>query len=229
VPATPHADLDGLRADYLAALLARDSHHARVVVERALAGGADPAAVDLEVLAPTLRELGDRWERGELTVAEEHFATGITEGVMAMVAERMRRPPVGGRLAVVACPPGERHGVPARMLGDFLESAGWEVLVVGSDVPVRDLLELVEDEQPDVVCVSVTMAQTIDAAFEVLGALGTADPRPLLAIGGQAWDGTLRIAGAVGADVVASDPVELLRVLQERLPPLPDEDPEAQA
>jgi methanogenic corrinoid protein MtbC1 len=137
----------------------------------------------------------------------------------------MRRPPLGGRLAIVACPPGERHGVPARMLGDFLEGAGWEVLVVGPDVPVRDLLAMVEDEQPDVVCLSVTMPSSIDATFELLGALGTCEPRPLLAIGGQAWDGSAKVADALGADVIAADPVELLQVLGERLPPLPEEDP----
>ena len=143
---------------------------------------------------------------------------------MALVAARMRRPALGGRLAIVACPPGERHGVPARMLGDFLEAAGWEVIVAGPDVPVRDLLALVEDEQPDVVCISVTMPGGIEPAFELIGALGTVEPRPLLAIGGQAWDGSARIADALGADIIAAGPRELLQILGERLPPLPEDE-----
>jgi methanogenic corrinoid protein MtbC1 len=203
--------------------MARDSHHARAVVERALDQGADPGDLALDVLTPALHEFGRRWEHGDISVAHEHYATGITEGVLTAVAMRMRRPPVGGRLAIVACPTGERHSLPARILGDFLEAAGWEVLVVGADTPSRDLLELVADEQPDVVCVSVTLPQHMEAAFEMLGALGTADPRPLLAVGGQAWDGNAAIADALGADLVIDDPRELVGVLADKLPPLPEE------
>lgn len=216
--------LGPLRQQYFDALWARDSHRARAIIDRGLAAGAAPADVALEVLVPTLRAFGDQWEHGDVTIAQEHYATGITEGVMAMLATRMRRPPRGGRLAVVTCPVGERHGLPARILGDFLESAAWEVIVTGPDVPTRDLLELVADEQPDLVCVSVTLPQHAEAAVELLGALGTVEPRPVLAVGGQAWDGNTRIAKAIGADLAAGDPRELLAILAERLPPLPDEE-----
>jgi methanogenic corrinoid protein MtbC1 len=122
----------------------------------------------------------------------------------------------------VACPKDERHALPARILGDFLESAGWEVLVIGADTPARDLLELVADEQPDLVCLSVTLPQHMETTFELLGALGTVDPRPMLAVGGQAWDGNASMAGALGADVVVDDPRELVAVLADKLPPLPE-------
>jgi methanogenic corrinoid protein MtbC1 len=224
VPPPSRIALEPLRTRYVDALCARDSHRARAIVDRALAAGADPADLALDVLVPALRAFGDRWEHGEVSVAQEHYATGVTEGVMAVLAARMRRPPRGGRLAIVTCPVGERHGLPARIIGDFLESAAWEVVVTGPDVPTRDLLELVTDEQPDLVCVSVTLPQHVEAAVELLGALGTVEPRPMLAIGGQAWDGNTRIAKAVGADLAVPDPRELLAVLAERLPPLPDEE-----
>jgi methanogenic corrinoid protein MtbC1 len=223
-PAAGSVDLASAYRDYLAALLARDSQRARAVVARALEDGAEPGDVALNVLCPTLREIGRRWEEGELSVAHEHYATGITEGVMAVVAARMRQPPVGGRLAVVACPGGERHGLAARVVGDFFEAQGWEAIVTGPDVPARDLLELIADEQPDVVCVSTTMPANIEPTFELLGALGTCRPRPLLVIGGQAWDGGGELARALGADVIAQDPRELMDVLRERLPPLPEDE-----
>jgi methanogenic corrinoid protein MtbC1 len=223
VAPTETAQLRSVLTKYLDALMARDSHRARAVVDQVLDAGADPGAVALEVLGPALHELGRRWELGELSVAHEHYATGITEGVMAVVAARMRRPPAGGRLAVVACPSGERHAVPSRIVGDFLEAAGWEVLVVGADTPARDLLELIADEQPDVVCLSTTMPQHMETTYEFLGALGTLDPPPLLAVGGQAWDGNGAMAEALGADLVIDDPRELVAVLADKLPPLPED------
>lgn len=202
--------------------MARDSHRARTIVDRALAAGADPAELNLQVFAPTLREFGDLWERGEDNVAHEHYASGVTEGLMALVAARMRRPPAGGRLAVVACPHGERHGLAARMLGDFIEAEGWEVIVVGCDVPVRDLVALVADEQPDVVAVSVTLPGLVEDAVELLAALSVVEPRPYLIAGGQALEGEVASAAALGADAVVAEVSRLVDVLHERFPPLPD-------
>jgi methanogenic corrinoid protein MtbC1 len=203
------------------ALMARDSHRARAVIDRALEAGMDPRELDLEVLRAALNEFGELWVEGEVSVAHEHFVTGISEGVMALLAARMRRAPVGGRLALVACPSGERHALGARMIGDFLEAEGWEVLALGADTPARDLLELVDDEQPDLVALSVTMPSCLDGALELLGALGTVEPRPCVAVGGAAWPSQTDPA-RVGVDIVASDPLELVGQLRERLPPRPE-------
>ena len=204
------------------ALMARDSHRARAVIDRALDAGADPAELDIEVLGAALNAFGELWEQGDVSVAHEHFVTGICEGVMAVVAAQMRQAPVGGRLAVIACPSGERHALGARMLADFLEAEGWEVLALGADTPARDLLELIADEQPDLVAISVSMPSCLDAATELLGALGTVDPRPCVAVGGRAWPETID-AAAVGVDIVARDPHELVEKLREFLPPRPED------
>ena len=81
----------------IASNTARGSHRARAMVDRALAGGTDPVDLALEVLCPALRTIGEQWEHGDVSIAQEHYATGITEGVMAVLADRMRRPPRGGR------------------------------------------------------------------------------------------------------------------------------------
>jgi methanogenic corrinoid protein MtbC1 len=205
------------------ALMARDSHRARAVVDRALEAGADPRDLDLEVLRAALNAFGQLWADGEVSVAHEHFVTGITEGVMALLASRMRQAPIGGRLALVACPSGERHALGARMIGDFLEAEGWEVLALGGDTPARDLLELVDDEQPDLIALSVTMPGCLDGALELLGALGTVEPRPCVAVGGDAWLRSTDPA-SVGVDIVAHDPRDLVEQLREHLPPRPEDD-----
>jgi MerR family transcriptional regulator, light-induced transcriptional regulator len=212
------ADLDSVRRAYTAALLARDTTRARALVDTALKETGDPAGIDFEVLTPAMHDIGALWEQGEITVAEEHYATGVTEGVMAVLAASMRRPPAGGRLAVVTCPPGERHALAARMLADVLEANAWEALQLGPDVPIRALLELVVAEQPDVVATSVTMPDSVDATVEMLAALATLEPRPFLAVGGQALRG---VTADLGADLVALHPGELLDLVRERFPPLP--------
>jgi MerR family transcriptional regulator, light-induced transcriptional regulator len=217
------AGIAALRDDYLAALLASDGTRARHLVDRAVAGGVSVPEVYLGVLAPALEEIGRLWERGELSVAYEHFATSVTQGIVGALGPTIRVPPRGGRLAVVACAPGEAHALGAQMLGDLLEAAGWEVLLLGAATPAGDLAALVRDEQPDVVCLSSSNAALLDRAGETIALLREEGPGPFVLVGGWAWRGCSpsRVA-ALGADACALDAAEGVRVLVERFPPLAD-------
>ena len=81
-----------------------------------------------EVLQPAMREVGHRWAMGQLNVAEEHYATAIAQSILDGLSRQLHRAPRDGRLAVVSGTPGEQHVLGARMVADFLEADGWEVL-----------------------------------------------------------------------------------------------------
>lgn len=214
-----------LQEEYLAALLAADATRARHLTERAVAAGTTIEDVYLHVLEPALRDVGALWERGEISVAYEHYATSITQGVMGALGPRMRVPPDSGRLAVIACSPGERHALGPAMVADFLEAAGWEVLQLGASLPVGDLVEMVEDEQPDAVCLSTSTSERLVHAEETLHELRSAEASAHLVVGGRAWtqvpDAQAR-ALEMGADACVIDPRELRRLLCARFPRVDD-------
>src|SRR4051795_760157 len=169
--------LDQHRAAFLDALLARDSARSRRVVEEALAAGAPVPDLYLDVLEPALREVGHRWAMGSLNVAEEHYATTIAQSILDALSRQLRRPPRDGRLAIVTGTPEEQHALGARMVADFLEGDGWEVLLLGAGAPVADIVSLVTDEQPNLVALSTATAAVLDGVAELLGALAALDPR----------------------------------------------------
>lgn len=214
---------DGLgtrRAAYLAALLAHDPREARAVVAGALEDGAAPEDLYLEVFQPVLEEVGHRWAVGDLTVADEHLATAVTHQLLDELSPRMRTVPWGGRLAVVASTPDELHALGPRMVADFLEADGWEVLQLGAATPAEDLVALVEREAPDMVALSTTTPRSLPGIADVLRRLRSAHPRPLIVVGGQFWtEEAARTARELGADVVERDPRALVRLLRERVPP----------
>ena len=213
-----------LRDDYIAALLAGDATRARWLVDEAIAAGLTVPHVYLDVLAPALEEIGDRWAAGELTVAHEHYASAVTHGVIAVLAPRMRVPPSSGRLAVVACTPGELHALGAQMVGDFLEAEGWEVLMLGAATPAPDLAALVDDERPDLVALSTSVANNLEGAEGAIGALRSLEEPPFVAVGGRAWRAVPEERrAAVGADALYEDPRDLCAVVAERFPPLDDD------
>jgi methanogenic corrinoid protein MtbC1 len=112
------------------------------------------------------------------------------------------------------------------MVADFLESDGWEVLNLGASTPARDLVQLTDAEQPDVVALSTATPAGLPGAAEAVRELLDLEPRPLVVLGGLLWQGPAREEAArLGADLVVDDPRELVALLRERFPPL---DPEAE-
>jgi methanogenic corrinoid protein MtbC1 len=213
--------LDEHGAAFLDALLARDSARARQAVESALEDGVPIPDVYLGMVVPALREVGHRWAMGTLNIAEEHYATVVAQSILDALGRRLRRPPKDGRLAIVTGTPDELHALGGRIVADFLEADGWEVILLGTGAPAEDIMALVESEQPDLVALSTATAGVIDGVVEVLGALRALDPRPCVVAGGQFWTAeTSATALEFGADLVVQDPRELVAVLHERIPPL---------
>jgi len=213
-------ELDEHRAPFLEAILARDSARARRCVEDALAAGVPVPDIYLGILEPALREVGHRWATGQINVAEEHYATTIAHSILDALSRQLPRSPRDGRLAVVTGTPEEQHVLGARMVADFLEADGWEVLLLGAGAPAADLVALVGDEQPDIVAVSTATPGVLDGVAELLGALARLEPRPLIVAGGQLWTATTSpTALELGADLVLHDPRELVALLHERIPP----------
>lgn len=210
------------RDAFLEALVARDSAKARRAIDAALQDGGAIEDIYLGVLQPALYEIGHRWALGDLNVAQEHYATVIATSLVNHLSERRELPPKDGRLAFVTGTPEEQHTLGARMVADFLEGDGWETILLGAGPPAHDVVELVDQERPDVVALSTSTAGVLPGVVELVGALDALRPRPLIVAGGRFWTAeTSAAALEFGADKVVNDARELIPWLQERLPPVP--------
>lgn len=213
-----------LREEYLAAVLSGDPTRARSLIAHAVDRGTAVADVYLGVLEPALARVGELWADGELNVAYEHYATAITESVLGELGWQIRVPATSGRLAVVACTPGEQHCVGGQMISHFVEAEGWEAFWLGASTPPADMVALVDAERPDVVALSTTTPDRMPAAIELLRALARLETPPLMVVGGQAWREVApeRVA-EFGADLRIDGAPALLEVLRERFPPVGDD------
>ncbi|HEY0995596.1 MAG TPA: B12-binding domain-containing protein [Gemmatimonadaceae bacterium] len=207
---------------FLDALRRGDRRAAFRATDEALDAGTELRALYLDVVQPAMREIGRLWQENQISVAEEHLATAITQSAMGRIFERVftwrdRRTP---RL-IAACASEERHQIGLRMLCDLLELDGWETTYLGASVPIEDLAALVQRQEPDAVALSATIAPHIPRVREAVAAiraLPLARP-PLIAVGGRAFLPDPRLAGLVGADITANDAGEAVRALNERLRP----------
>ena len=153
------------------------------------------------MILPYLRELGDRWERGEASVAQEHFASNVIRGRLLALARGWDRG--GGPRAVLACAPGEQHDLGLIVFGLALRHQGWSVTYLGADTPVETLAAAAEQLQPDavvVVALEPGKLEPIRAPLEEL-----ARGSRLLLAGAGAGES---YAADVGAELLRGDPVD---------------------
>jgi MerR family transcriptional regulator, light-induced transcriptional regulator len=172
---------------YLDALRAADAPGAYRVAAGALRQGMATPELYQRVIAPAMHEIGELWQRGALTVADEHLATALTNRVLAA----LRPPPdaaatPGRGRALLAAVEGEQHALGLRMAADLLEDAGFDTVYLGADVPTEALLQAVETLSPDLVALTATMPRLAPQLESVAAELRQADPGLGLLIGGQA-------------------------------------------
>jgi methanogenic corrinoid protein MtbC1 len=209
---------EDVRDGYLRALLAADVPGARGVLEDAVSAGLPVSSIYLDVLQPTLYEVGRRWSRAQISVAQEHLATAATQSAMARLAERLatgeRRVHPG--TALVACVSDELHAVGGRMVADFLEADGWNVVFLGQLTPGADLAAMATEHAAQVVALSAALPERVPRVAEVCAELRALDPSPFVIVGGQAFGGSAERALRTGADAYAADAAGAARTLQER-------------
>ena len=153
------------------------------------------------VLLPYLNELGLRWERGEISVAEEHFGSNVVRRRLFRLADGWERG--GGPVALLACAPSEEHDIGLIAFGLTLHSYhGWRVKYLGANTPLSDLTRAARVIRPDLVAVS---AATPARFFPDLRHWRDLSGDFAVGIGGAGATG--RLARTIGGHYLSGDPV----------------------
>ena len=153
-----------------------------------------------EIVLPYLAELGSRCERGDASIAQEHFASNLIRGRLAGLARGWGDG--SGPRAILACPPGEQHDLALMIFGVALNRHGWRIDYLGVDTPIEELTRTAAARLPDLVVLAATQPGTLEPLTAELAALAGTAPLALAGAGAAA-----QLAAAVGARRLDTDPV----------------------
>lgn len=109
-----------------------------------------------ELLLPLLVEVGERWHRGELTVAAEHFGTTLVRNRLMSLLDGLRRAD-RTHTVLCACPSGDSHEMGLLLFALEATVQGWEPVYLGPNVPLSDLLHSAQRVRPTLVALSFVM------------------------------------------------------------------------
>ncbi len=193
-------EAERLAARLRGALERLDEASANAVLDEALSGLSLEFVVET-VIFPVLRGIGTDWERGKLSVGQEHFATNVLRGRLLGLARGWGTG--GGPWAVLACPPGERHDLGLICFGLTLWRRGWRIAFLGADSPVATVAETANDLGADVIVFAATDRSRIEEAADDLRELAREHP---LALGGTGVGPEL--AEGLGARSLSTSPAD---------------------
>ena len=184
-------------------LIEGDEQGAWGVVESALNSGAEPAEILTDLLAPSLRSIGARWAGGELSIADEHRASAVSQRLIARMGPRFARPGRRRGTVVLGSVAGDRHSLPTAILGDLLRGAGLEVVDLGADCPAESFVDAVQRaDSPAAVGICVTAPEAVDGVPGVIDGIRAAGVACPVVLGGGAV-AERDLALGLGADLWA--------------------------
>jgi len=207
-----------LATDYLSALLRGHQQEAHRLIRKAVKDGTDLRDIYLQVLEKVQLELGRLWQTNQLTVAQEHFCTHVTELVMAQLSPYTRHKPKNGRTLVATCVAGELHEIGIRMVSDFFALSGWNTYFIGANTPTESILQAVNQRMPDLLALSVTIPWHVPEAERVIAEVKRDNQLANIKtiVGGRVFKLDQELWKKIGADGFAPDAPTALE-LAERL------------
>ncbi|MFB5645866.1 MAG: B12-binding domain-containing protein [Nitrosopumilaceae archaeon] len=136
------------------------------------------------VLRPAMYKVGDLWKSGEISVATEHVASNIAHELVSNIIQRTSKIDHKGKV-LVCTPSGEEHSLGCRLIESFLQSKGFRVFNLAPSAPAESLITFINEHNPDVVLVSITMEDNVKTGQRLVSKLQKEFEIPIL-IGGQA-------------------------------------------
>ncbi len=155
-----------------------------------------------DVMAPAQRLVGDRWQRGELSVADEHLASGVTESALYALSSAPPTPQLRGSVVVV-CAQGDWHSIAGHMIAEQLQARGVATAFLGASTPADAVSRFLARSRPDALIVSCALPLFFVGVTQ-LADVAHVHGVPVIA-GGRAFAAHPEWAPRIGAAAYARD------------------------
>jgi MerR family transcriptional regulator, light-induced transcriptional regulator len=115
-----------------------------------------PAQLIDDVLEPLLREVGERWHSGQLSIAQERMVSASVRKHIGLVLDSYGRSARGPSVAFATLP-GERHELGLLMSAMICASHGCKVHYLGADLPAHEIARYAHATGAAIVAISVVL------------------------------------------------------------------------
>jgi 5-methyltetrahydrofolate--homocysteine methyltransferase len=158
------------------AIITFDEEAAVEAAKQALDSGIDAFEAIQQGLAPSLKEVGEMFDRSEIFLPHLMMAANAMDAAVKILEPKLS--PAQKELSnkgtlVLGTVHGDVHNIGKNIVGMMLKAAGFKVIDVGVDVPVTKFVETAQKEKADVIAVSALMTFTMGEIKTLIEYLNT--------------------------------------------------------
>lgn len=177
------------------------------------------ADIYLNIFQIVQYEIGRLWQLNEISVAEEHYATSITQLAMSQLYPKIFSSYKKGKKVLTTCVGDELHELGIRMVADLLEINGWDTIHMGGNTPVSEIINILKDKDIDLLSVSVTLPFQFENAKELISKVKSdVELKNLkIMVGGRLFLQSDDLWKKIGADAFAKDAKDAVKVADSLL------------
>ena len=176
------------------------------LVEEALDEGCAPVDILNQGMIDAMSVVGEKFQKNEIFVPEMLVAArAMKKGVEVLKPHLGSDANISIGKAVIGTVAGDLHDIGKNLVCLMVESAGFEVLDLGVDVPKEKFVEAAADPDVKIVGVSALLTTTMPAMRDTVAALNEAPNRAnfKVMVGGAPI--TAEFAAEIGADAYTTD------------------------
>jgi len=139
-----------------------------------------------KVLVPLMIRVGDEWEQGIISVAQEHMVSEFVKQRYVQFFRLFQRNPALPKV-ISLCPAGERHEVGLLLFSLFLRRKGLDVIYLGADTPVDGIGEMLIRSDANWLCLTLTDTKRLDDTVKYIEHILSIRPQLKIILGGKGF------------------------------------------
>lgn len=200
--------------EIVASVEAGDSARVKELTRKALSQGHCPEKILDDGLVQGMSAIGEKFKSNEVFIPEVLIASRAMNVGLEILRPLFSpdRAHLRGRI-ILATVKGDLHDIGKKIVGMMLEGAGYEVIDLGVDISLGNIVRAVKLSRPSILGLSALLTTTMSYMREVVEAVEHAGlrRRVRIAIGGSPV--TRSYAAEIGADGYAPDAASALELI----------------
>jgi len=146
------------------ALLAGDQETSWTIIKDLVKEGQPTDYIFHQIVTPSMIKVGNMWQENEISVADEHLATSTCDFILArykfeILLPRLQYKEKSMGKALFFCVENEEHDLGIRMTAQLFEEEGFEVRMMGANLPLEYVSSMAIEWEPNIVGVSASMLE----------------------------------------------------------------------
>ncbi|UCG92596.1 MAG: homocysteine S-methyltransferase family protein [candidate division WOR-3 bacterium] len=201
-----------VKTDLTQAIIYGDERAGSKLAQELLDSGTPPQKLIDNHIAQALNVVGEYYERGTFFIPDLLKAAEASKAILTIVKKYLPRT-TKGRKVILATVKGDIHDIGKNIVAMIFESAGYDVIDLGKDVPAEKIVRAVKEHEPIALGLSALLTTTMPEMEHVATLLAKTSSNVKLIIGGP--NVTHEYAKKIGAHDAATNAMDGLRILRE--------------